>query len=110
MYCAITPRALQITFKFANPEALRISLPNCRYPNLSTFRVIEEVTEELEERLEMRFEALNDVLEHSVEDVDANFTVDGLWGHAGLLEEGQEGWPVTERDLNGSNRGNDPRS
>ena len=99
-----------MTFKFANPEARRISLPNSRYPNLGTFGVIEEITEELEKRLEMRLEALDDVLKYSVEYVDANLAVDGLWRHARLLEEGQEGRPVTERNLNGSNGSDDPRS
>ena len=83
-----------------------MSLPNGRYPDLSAFRVIEEAAEELEEGLQMRLEALDDVFKNGEEDVDADFTMRGLLRQARLLEEGHEGGPVAEGDLNGGDGGN----
>ena len=83
-----------------------MSLPNGRDPDLSAFRVIEEAAEELAEGLQMRLEALDDVFKNGEEDVDADFTMRGLLRQARLLEEGQEGGPVAEGDLNGGDGGN----
>ena len=54
----------------------------------------------------MRLEALDDVFENGEENVDADFTMRRLLRQACLLEEGHEGGPVAEGDLNGGDGGN----
>ena len=56
----------------------------------------------------MRLEALDDVLQNSVENVNTNFAVNGLLRQARLLKEGEEVRPVTERNLDGGDGGDDP--
>ena len=76
---------------------------HCRYPYFRTFRIVEERLEQLEEALEMRLETLDDVFKNGEKNVDSDFTVDGLRGHASLLKEGKKGWPVVEGHFDTSN-------
>ena len=52
--------------------------PDGRYSHLGALRVVEQTLEELEEILKLRLETLDDVLQDSVEDEDADFAVNSL--------------------------------
>lgn len=83
--------------------------PNSGDPDFQALRIIEQNGEEREELLHVVVKAFDNVLENSIEDVNADFAMRGCGGCACLLEERKEGWPLAGRNLNRCNSRNDAR-
>ena len=86
---------------------MRNHVPDGGYANLEALGVVQQASEELEEAIKVVFETLDNVVEHGVENVDADFTVRGLLGGADRLQERQQLRPGAVRELNvGDGRNN----
>lgn len=75
MYWAMTPKALKerLACHLGLPNGT--SIPNGRYTNFDTLRVLEKTLNEFEEALQMFLESIHDVLEHSEQNEDADLAM-----------------------------------